>query len=81
MKQTVTGTLKEAVWDPYFRIVWGTIEGDIHGRFRDGSRIHTSQVIHPSGRGKPEYITTLNSYYKMEWAEASRKPVEALGIG
>lgn len=39
-----TGIIRNWVEDPYYKCVWGEVFGDIHGRFADGKRIHTSRV-------------------------------------
>lgn len=66
-----TGTLTRAFKDRYWPVVWGDIEGDIHGRFSDGTCIHTSKVLsithHVDGYS---IVTTLNSVYKVYWKES-----------
>ncbi len=64
----ITGTLKNASWDPQAKVVWGWLYNDIHGRWRDGTRIHTSEAMSCERDDKPEFIKTRNSYYQVEWA-------------
>lgn len=67
--KTITGTLKAARWDNRVYVVWGHIEGDTKGRFRDGQLIHTSKVTSCEWGEKPEIIETYNSIYRVEWAD------------
>lgn len=69
----ITATLKNVTLDPIYKIVWGNIYGDIHGRWPDGTRIHTSSIPKFSEivEGKTEIIKTLNSTYRLEWLTSS----------
>lgn len=57
----VTGRLEGWWKDERHPIIWGYIYDDIHGRFRNGSYIHTSQIVEQT----PTHVKTLNSYYKL----------------
>ena len=65
---SITGTLKDAVWDEYHPCIWGFIYGDVHGRFPDGTWIHTSKVKTNWG-AKLDLVPTLNSLYRVHWKE------------
>lgn len=63
MKQ-ITGKLSNVTvmnkeGSPY--VAWGNISEDVHVRWVDGTRIHTSQIKSIEG----DIITTLNSTYKV----------------
>lgn len=63
----VTGTLERyhsAQYGPH-TIYWGNIHGDKKGRFRDGTFIHTSNVLEEFDCMGDRYIQTLNSLYKL----------------
>ena len=61
----VTATLENWYHDPVRNIVWGDIYGDIHHRWPDNVRIHTSN-LHSVGPFKEgDVIETLNSTYKL----------------
>jgi hypothetical protein len=65
-----TATLRDCSKDYYGKqyIVWGNIYGDTRGRWRDGTRIHTSDV--KSFDEATQILHTLNSSYKIEnWRE------------
>lgn len=61
----VTGRLESWSKDGRFNILWGRIYGDIRGRFRDGTLIHTSDI--PDFKevllGEGQVVHTLNSHY------------------
>lgn len=62
----VTGTLEHWWHEPaYFNVMWGQVYGDIHGRFVDGTLIHTSTLKHSSKQIHKEgdIIATMNSFY------------------
>lgn len=44
-------------------IVWGHDRNDATGRFADGHRVHTSQIITIERDGDFEVVVTLNSRY------------------
>lgn len=63
----ITGTLEGWCQDNlYAYIIWGNVFGDSKGRFRDGTRIHTSYITPPSEEWKEgAIVTTRNSVYKL----------------
>ena len=64
----VTGLLKNAkkvhLYDDKMVMV-GNVYSDLYNRFDDGEEIKTSYIVKESG----EYVTTKNSYYKVQWAD------------
>lgn len=64
----VTGILKNAkkvhLYDDNFVAV-GNVYSDVLGRWEDGEKIKTSKIV----KEDLEYITTRNSYYKVQWAD------------
>lgn len=64
----VTGLIKNAkkvhLSDDKMVIV-GNIYSDSLNRFDDGLKIKTSYII----KETEEYVTTKNSYYKVQWAD------------
>lgn len=46
-------------------VVVGNVYSDSLKRFIDGEKIKTSYIV----KETEEYITTRNSYYKVEWAD------------
>jgi len=62
----LTGRLENWCVDTYgLSTLWGRVYGDIHGRFLEGQRIHTSYI---EGLDKMELdegvvVSTLNSHY------------------
>jgi len=70
LNSSVTGTLKDWVYDKFCNCVWGYIEGDVRDRFTDGTWIHTSDI--PSTRQTRSFtakegdlIYTRNSIYRL----------------
>jgi len=65
MTNEITGRLE--AWCPdniYGRILWGTLYGDSKGRWKDGTRIHTSDIMTPKEEWKEGVvIQTRNSTY------------------
>jgi hypothetical protein len=66
MKMKVTGKLRDVTYQefPGGFVAWGYVSGDIHGRFRDGERIHTSYV--KAYDPETKVLTTRNSTYLVE---------------
>lgn len=58
----ITGRLEGWSYDPMYRVYWGYIYEDIHGRFVDGTRIHTSSTTQKDGK-EGDLIVTRNSTY------------------
>ena len=54
MRQEVTGRLEDWVFDSYHRVIWGFCYGDVRGRFRDGTWIHTSMI--------PDFVKTPDEF-------------------
>lgn len=63
MSETIEihGTLERWAEDKKYNVIWGFIYGDTKGRFRDGTWIHTSNIVERKGK----IIKTLNSTYKL----------------
>jgi hypothetical protein len=66
----VTGTLENwrvQDWDNLEYVIWGNVNGDVNGRFRDGYYIHTSGItksLHPVSSLKEGVVVhTRNSAY------------------
>ncbi len=53
--------LENWTWKSGDQIVWGHVYGDTQGRFDDGVRIHTSQIVDMDIEGG--HVRTLNSLY------------------
>lgn len=68
----ITGTLKNAQWDPDIPVVWGNLYGDVNKRWPDGAYIRTSKVKRVERGQKPEVIETLNSVYRVEWKDEAK---------
>jgi hypothetical protein len=51
---------------------WGRIHGDKKGRWRDGQRIQTSQVVHTEIFADHIIIHTLNSVYRLWQADEAK---------
>lgn len=69
----ITGVLDYAHYQYYADgyILWGNISKDIHGRFYDGQRIHTSKIVAELG---DDVFQTLNSVYKVNsWLSADHQ--------
>lgn len=64
-EEGVTGRLENWCYDPHMNVVWGELYEDIHKRWNEGTRIHTSTLKKPAvaclGRGI--VIETTNSSY------------------
>ncbi len=60
-KKIITGRLENWYNDPNHKIIWGNLYNDIHKRWHDGTRIHTSKIISQSST----HVKTLNSYYEL----------------
>lgn len=61
----VTGILRNVTFQGFEGgfVAWGYVYDDVHGRFRDGDRIHTSYVKdYDASTG---ILTTRNSFYKI----------------
>jgi len=68
MTEEITGTLEDWKYDHYYNCFWGYIYGDIHKRFADGTRIHTSSVGPRKSwddAKEGDLIKTLNSVYRL----------------
>lgn len=81
---TITGELREWQADhsfPKHVIYWGRVFGDVKGRFKDGSRIHTSYVKHVEDCGDHLILTTRNSVYKLMKDQAYVHPREVVHFG
>lgn len=66
--ELLTGTVEEWWVQPLSQshyIIWGSIYGDIHGRFTDGTVIHTSRITYAEVEDPKEgdTIHTENSVY------------------
>lgn len=69
-EQQITGTLHNWYLGKNYGeeyILWGDIRGDIHGRFPDGSWIHTSGIKHSDfpveSLKEGDVVKTRNSTY------------------
>lgn len=68
----ITGTLKNWTYDTLLNVYWGEIHNDIHKRWPDGTKIHTSHVVKKdfTSDGYDDtavgLVHTLNSVYRME---------------
>lgn len=60
-----TGILRDWSEDTYYKCIWGTVFGDIHQRFPDGKRIHTSRVKELN-RAAGYVRTWSGNIYKLE---------------
>lgn len=60
----ITGELKRWYYNSHMNVYLGIVYNDVKGRFRDGSRIHTSNVVRED-KSNPAVIIvhTLNSIY------------------
>jgi hypothetical protein len=60
-----TGRLENWDPDPIFSIIWGDIYDDVHKRWEDGTRIHTSKVpnMRYTSLEEGDIVETLNSIY------------------
>lgn len=60
-KVKVTGRLENWSKDPYFKVIWGDLYDDVHQRWPDGTRIHTSDIKKKEG----DLVYTRNSIYRL----------------
>jgi hypothetical protein len=61
---SVTGRLENWSIDPRVNVVWGNCYDDVHKRWRNGTRIHTSLVLTAKVCiVEGAIISTLNSTY------------------
>ncbi|HRP36187.1 MAG TPA: hypothetical protein PLS50_00070 [Candidatus Dojkabacteria bacterium] len=64
-----TGRLEDWVYDNLFNCIWGFVYEDIHGRFKEGTWIHTSSLKQTREATKKiplkegDFVSTLNSVY------------------
>ena len=63
--ENITGRLEGWHQDNVFpHIIWGNLFDDVHKRWREGTRIHTSNVKTPREEwAEGKVVTTLNSRY------------------
>jgi hypothetical protein len=75
----VTAYLTSVYFDAGFcqGIVWCHDRADAAGRFADGHKIHTSQVVTFERDGEFQVIVTLNSRYVMISLQAALMPLSA----
>jgi len=66
MDESITGILNNWYYDKTYNIIWGDVEGDVHGRWVDGTKIHTSNLTTKGSTAKDgDVVTTRNSRYKL----------------
>lgn len=66
----ITGRLENWFYDPLFHCIWGNIYEDIHNRWTEGQKIHTSHIktgdrinLKENPPVEGQIIKTLNSTY------------------
>ncbi len=71
-KYEITATLSAAVWSAEAKgSIYGYIQGDTKGRFRNGEPIYTSTVMEDLGNG---LYRTRNSIYKVNFHSEEGRP-------
>lgn len=67
MDKEVTGRLIDWEYDPINHVIWGHLVEDIRKRFRDGAKIHTSNLSVSRDKAKElkngDLVKTRNSLY------------------
>ena len=63
----LTGKLIGWDYDAFHKVVWGHLINDIHTRWKEGTYVHTSEVLSPKPEEMKEgaIIKTRNSTYEL----------------
>jgi hypothetical protein len=77
MEITATLTNWKFVPNEYGGYIWGNVFGDTKNRFRDGTRIHTSQIKAVEDTPGGKVAITLNSNYLLSEAQLEGRRCEA----
>jgi hypothetical protein len=72
----ITGELKDWWFNPAWNVYIGRVFNDVKCRFRDGSQIHTSEVVREDKSNDVIIVHTLNSIYllRMENKRCESQP-------
>lgn len=70
MSEEVTGRLIDWEYDTINHVIWGHLVGDTRERFRDGAKIHTSNLSMSRAAAKTlktgDLVKTRNSLYLLD---------------